>query len=99
MSETASRSVVRLATSCWQDISGAIHIQKSLRPLKRKSSGYQFLQEDASMAGVDLVFNRITNLSQCEDGIYEVRTCNEYKDWETGHIEDYDYVLVPYQEP
>lgn len=45
------------------------------------------------------VFDRITNLSGCEDGLYVVVTCNEHHDWETGNLEDYDYQLLPYEPP
>lgn len=48
------------------------------------------------MIGADEVFPRITNIAQCEDGIYVVVTCNESRDYETGIIDDYDYKLVAY---
>ena len=34
------------------------------------------------------------NLDECEDGVYGVVTCNEIRNWETGYIEEYDYMLV-----
>ena len=88
---------VRLTTSCYHDSAG-LTIKKHLRYLKRKSAGFNFLDEDCGMVGANQVFDRITNLDECEDGVYQVITCNEFKDWETGHIEDYDYMLVEYKE-
>jgi len=46
------------------------------------------------MIGADEVWPRILNLQECKDGLYEVKLCNEKRDWETGCIEDYDYRLV-----
>jgi hypothetical protein len=92
--EQKTRQVVRLTTSCWHD-GRALHIRKTLKTLKRQSSGHNFLDEDASMIGADEVLSRIVNLHKCEDGVYVVSICNEHKDWETGNIEDYDYELLP----
>ena len=87
--------VVRLTTTVWHTDDG-VHIKKSLRFLKRKCVGYNILYEDCRMVGADEVVKRITNLDECEDGIYCVVTCNESHDWETPHIvEDYDYELIP----
>lgn len=89
------KCVVRLTTSQWHNADG-LHLKRSLTYLKRKCVGFNFLDEDADMTGTDLVFARITNLNKCEDGIYQVVTCNEWSSWETPHIiEDYDYKLVP----
>lgn len=93
----SSIQVVRVRTHCFEDSKGGIHFQKSLIPLKRKSEGHQVLSEDVSMIGVDEVVERIENLLEVKDGIYKVVIVNEFKDWETGHIEDYDYKLVPYE--
>jgi len=84
--------VVRLTTSYWKDKRG-LHIKKSLTFLKRHSEGYQILKEDASAIGVEQVLNHITNLHDCEDGIYVVLTCNESHDFESGVIDSYDYCL------
>lgn len=89
--------VVRLKTSIWLDERGA-HIKKSLNFLKRKSSGYNILKEDSQMVGADEVLPRIVNIDSVADGIYEVTTCNESKDWETGYVDDYDYKLLPFNE-
>lgn len=93
-----SRCVVRLTTSCWYNGDG-LHINRTLRFLKRKCGGYNILYEDCQMIGADEVISHITNLDECKDGVYEVVTCNEWGAWETPHIiEDYDYKLIPLNE-
>ena len=88
--------VVRLTTNFWGDNKG-LYSKQGLTFLRRKSSGFQILEEDISMVGAEQVFPRITNLSECKDGIYKVITCNESHDWETPHIiDDYDYKLIPF---
>ena len=86
-------TVVRLTTSSWNS-GGQIHVKKTLRFLKRKSSGYNILTEDCDAIGVDGVVSRITNINDVEDGMYEIVVCDEIKCWETGFIEDYSYKLV-----
>ncbi len=91
--------VVRLTTSVWSDGNG-VHIKKTLRYLRKQCRGYNILDEDCSNAGVNEAVKRITNLDECEDGVYKVVTCNEFAAWETPHIiEDYDYKLIPYEIP
>lgn len=92
------REVVRVSTACWKDGRDGIHITKRITPLKRKSFGFQVLADDANQVGVSDALKRILNLDECEDGVYEVVTCNESKDWETGCVEDWDYKLIPYNE-
>ena len=92
-SKQLNRCVVRLRTTMWANKSG-LHTKKSLTFLRRKSEGFNVLEEDASAAGIEEVLPRILNLDECEDGIYEVVICNESHDWETGYIDDYDYRLV-----
>lgn len=88
--------VVRLTTSSWNDSNG-IHIKRTLRYLLRQCKGYNFIHEDCNMIGAKEVIPRIINLDECDDGIYQVVTCNEDSCWETPHIiEDYDYKLIPY---
>lgn len=93
------RCVVRLTTSLWGDSKG-LHIKRDLNFLKKKCQGFNILEEDVGMVGASEVVDRITNLNECEDGIYQVITCNEWAAWETPNIiEDYDYKLIPYNEP
>lgn len=84
---------VRLTTTAWNDKKG-LHTKKSLIFLKRKCKGYNGLEEDCSNIGAEEVFPMITNIDSMEDGIYEVAVCNESRDWESGHIDDYEYQLV-----
>jgi hypothetical protein len=92
--EPPTKLVVRLLTSFWSDQRG-IHSRQSLQWLRKKSSGFNFLQEDCSMIGADELFPRIVNLNESKDGIYQVVIVNEHRDYETGTIEDYDYKLIP----
>lgn len=93
--KSESREVVRLSTSRWSDKRG-IHSRRSLLFMRRKSAGYQLLEEDARMLGEDEVVSNIINLDECGDGLYIVTTCNEHTDWESGILEDYDYKLIPF---
>jgi len=86
--------VVRLSTGTWHDKRG-LYQRKTLSFMKRLSSGYQVLREDAGMIGADLVMDKIINLDSCKDGLYRVVTVNESRDWESGYVDDYDYELVP----
>jgi hypothetical protein len=89
-----SPTVVKLSTSYWKNRKG-IHIKRSLNFMRRLSKGYNVLEEDFNSIGGTIV-DQIINLNECVDGLYEVILCNEQKDWETGHIEDYDYKLISY---
>jgi hypothetical protein len=88
-----NRCVVRLRTTMWADKSG-LHTKKSLTFLRRKSEGFNVLEDDTSAVGAEGVLPRILNMDECPDGVYEVVTCNERHDYETGCIDDYDYRLV-----
>lgn len=92
-----NRCVIRLRTSTWRSDQG-LHSKRDLIFLRRQCTGFNVLEEDAHAVGSDEVIHRIANLTECKDGIYEVRTCNESKDWETGCIDDYDFNLVPLDE-
>lgn len=89
----SSRCVVRLTTSYWSNNRG-IHCKKDLQYLRRASYGFNVIEEDTSCGGAEEVVTRITNLHECDDGVYEVVICNEHRDWETGSIEEYDYKLL-----
>lgn len=84
---------VRLTTSAWKDDRG-VHLKKSLLFLKRQCVGFNILAEDCSMIGAEEVVPKITNIDSVPDGVYRVVVCNESCDWETGHVDDYDYKLV-----
>jgi hypothetical protein len=91
-----SCEVVKLSNFCYSDSKGCVHVEKRLTPMKRKSYGYQVLQEDIKMIGTSEVISRIINLQGFKDGIYSVITCHEKRDWESGYVEEYDYKLIPF---
>jgi hypothetical protein len=97
--EPNSIQVVRVSSSVWKDNRGAIHIDKIIAPLKKKSSGYQVLSEDVDNIGADQVVSHITNLADVKDGIYQVVTCNpRYSHWEEPYMDEYDYKLIPFKD-
>ena len=85
--------VVRLTTSAWKNDRG-VHLKKSLDFLKRQCVGFNILDEDCLMIGAEEVVPKIININSVPDGVYRVVVCNESRDWETGHVDDYDYKLV-----
>lgn len=89
--------VGRLITSFWHSNDG-ISSRREFRFLYRKCKNHNFLKEDADMIGADETWRRIINIDDCKDGIYQVVTCNESRDWETGIIDDYDFKLIPYED-
>lgn len=88
-----NRCVVRLRATIWSDKSG-IYTKKSLTFLRRQCDGFNILDEDAKAIGAEHIIPRIINLDECRDGVYEVVPCNESHDFESGHIDDYDYKLI-----
>lgn len=86
--------VVRLATSCYHDGRG-ITQKRTLRFLRRRSTGHNFLEEDAGILGADEVLSRVVDLPSCKDGTYVVKFCNVRRDYESGDLIDYDYKLIP----
>jgi hypothetical protein len=94
-SDDRTQIVVRLHRSYWHDNDGAYQ-RTSLRYLKRHTKGFNFFDEDCSMVGTEDVIPKIVNLAKCEDGVYLLVMCNAHRDWETGHVEDWDYQLLPF---
>lgn len=89
-------TVVRLLTDCYATRRGLFR-RRSLIYLRHQCHGYDFIEEDVLNIGANEVIPRITNLDETKDGIYQIVTCNERRDYETGFIEDYDYQLIHYQ--
>lgn len=89
--------VVRVKTSYWNDGNG-LYQKKAITFLRRKSKGFNILEEDCSAIGTDQVMQHIENLGSVEDGIYRVQTINETRDWESGYVDGYDYFLVKYED-
>jgi hypothetical protein len=92
-------AVVSVKTSYYHTKRG-FATTKRIDFLRRKSNWecVYSIKEDASCGGADAVIGRIINLNDVEDGIYRMIFINEHRDWESGHIEDWDYKLVPYEE-
>jgi hypothetical protein len=91
------RCIVRISTSSWKDKRG-IHIRKDINYLRKLCIGYNLLEEDASSLYTNDIVDYIHNLYEVDDGVYQVVTCNESIDYETGYIDGYDYKLIPYKE-
>ncbi len=66
--------------------------------LKRKSFGYNILDEDCNNIYPEDVFEKIMNIFKVPDGIYEVVVCDEIRNYEDGSIDDYSYKLIPVNE-
>ena len=92
-----NRVVVRLDTTTWYD-GKSLHIKRSLYILKRKSTGFNFFEEDLSCAGAPDVMRMLINLDECEDGVYKIIPCNFGTDWESGITDMWDYKLIPFKE-
>ena len=88
-------TVVRVRTSKYATSRG-LAIRKEISYVRRKSRLHNILEEDASMVGADDVIDKIKNLDSVPDGLYRVATCDEHRDWETGYVDEYNYVLLPY---
>ena len=88
-----NKCVIRLSTSAWSDRRG-VHLKKSVSFLRRKSFGFNVIEEDCGNLSALEVISGITNLDNCRDGVYEVVVCNESRDWETNSVEDWEYKLI-----
>ena len=88
--------VIRLITSYWQNARG-LHMKRSIQFLRKESTGFNFVEEDARSIGAEEIVPRM-NLDRYKDGKYYMIPINEHRDYETGTIEDYNYALIPYEE-
>lgn len=90
--------VVRVSRSYWSD-NRAAHEKTTISWLKRKSPpAGNFLQEDVSATDAQDVLERIVDLHTHPNGLYTVEMTNISRNWESGDIDDYDYMLIPYTE-
>jgi len=87
--------VVRIITTSWMDTKG-LHTKRSLNTLKRKSFGYNILEDECSNIGAHDTALNILNLHEVIDGVYEVVACNISRDIETGYVDDCDLKLIPF---
>lgn len=83
-----SHFYIKVSICYWNDENG-LHMRKDIRVLKRKSpkGTADWFYEDCSMGGADKMFKYFKDL---DEGEYKV-TIREYRDWETGYIDDWDY--------
>lgn len=89
---TKHKTIVKLKTEYYRD-SRSAYVKKVLTTLKRKSIGYDLLLEDIDNCDAEYVLQGIINLYDVPDGIYELQTTNHSRNYETGYIEDWDYIL------
>jgi len=97
VSEPDNIAVYRVSTSYYQK-GDAYHFDRSIRKMRRMSGvSFDLLSEDVSAAGVDSTLPSIKNLCKVGDGLYTLQVGKIHTDWETGIVDDYDLVLVPYK--
>ena len=84
--------IVRVSTSYWSD-GESINCKRTIRRLKRKSSGNVFDRIDDAEEEARL----IKGFHSVEDGIYHLKVVNVSYDIESGYADDWDYELVPYK--
>ena len=96
-SKNSNRVVIRIRTTTWSTARG-VHRKKELLYLRRPSLGHNFVAEDASVVNASELVNNIVNFDSVTDGVYEVITVNEHRDWETGYLDSWEYKLVPYED-
>lgn len=83
--------VVRVRTSQYTTSRG-FAVTKEVNLLKRKSDLdlYDMLPDPVEYVPL--------NLHEVPDGVYRLETTNISRDWESGIIDDWDVVLIPYEE-
>ncbi len=91
-----NQTVVRVVTTFWHDGRG-LHTKRSLNLLKRMSFGFDILQEECINVGAEDAAKNISNLHKVVDGIYEIIACNISRDYESGYVDDWELMLVPYK--
>lgn len=89
------RTVVRVSTSAFKQGSSIV-LQKRVTILKRKSVNDWLFSDDLN--GMPEHIERISNLHEVVDGIYELIATDFSYDTESGYPEDWNYELVPYHE-
>lgn len=82
-----SLNVVKVVTSYYRKGNNGLRIQKDVYTLKRKTFGWDILNEEIMSTEGEYIWKQ---LYQLEDGLYECYVCNVSKDWETGIVDDWD---------
>lgn len=89
--------VVRVDKNFYRNKSGEFVSQTKLRVMKKLSFLSNVFEEDFSCCGPEDTIDRIVNLYEVKPGLYEMITVNQTTDWETGYIDGWDYLLIPYK--
>ena len=92
--EPEDRTVVRIKTSYWQSKRG-LHTRRDIIFLRRQCVGYSPMEEEAGYTDAESAFDRINNLDEVGDGVYEVITRSTDYDYMTGTYDDIEMILVP----
>lgn len=95
--DNRNTTIVKVVTSAWSNVDG-IHFKKSILFLRRRCTGYNILEEDASMVDPLDIVNNIVNFNEVKDGVYKVIIHEPYYDSESGELEDYNYKLIKVEE-
>lgn len=95
LEQPAHICVVRLSTSYWTSARG-MHQRKDLTYLRRQCQGFNILEEEAANVGAPDAVANIINIDACDDGVYQVVSCNEDVDFETGQVDSWNLKLIPY---
>lgn len=70
---------------------------RTIRVIKRKTE-YDLLHNDCQNVGIQEAIENIVNINKVDDGLYQLIMVNVSKDYETGHIDDFNFNLVKYEE-
>lgn len=89
-----NKTIVRISRNYFRNRKGEFVKQTKISPLKRKCTGQQLIEYDYDNVDCEYIIDRIINLEELKDGIYELIPINLGTDFETGYIQDYDYKLV-----
>mgnify|MGYP001583061104 CR=1 FL=1 len=87
--------IVRVSTNYFKSKNGALVYQRKVKPLSKKSTqdALEVLYEEVEIGGIDYMLKGIINLNDVDDGVYELKMVNITHDWETGHIDGWDWKL------
>ena len=92
-----NKTVIKVVTSYFSTKRG-VHFKKDFLYQKRRSVGYNILEEDSSATTPTDTLLNIINLLNVDDGLYEVIIVNVTTDYESGIVDGYEYKLIPYTE-
>lgn len=92
--KSPEQCVVRVGTMAFKR-GETYHYGRTIRVLKSLTT-YDLLEGEEQAVGTWDALNSIVNIDKVEDGLYSVILCNIGRDWESGHIDECDFKLVPY---